>query len=577
MNDGPFQTAQSDTVSNTLARLAALYAEAKAFVPSGRIDGLMRQWLKTTDFVPSKEHANLISMLATELALFTQSTLGSTAFDRLARTRMPRAPEDIALLTAMRAARYRIIEYSAGQWRDVASNKTLRLHPGIQATPASGTTLLCLVARMQDGSFLVPGTAVLMDQAAMAVARGFIRPGGRGLSNPVRCAELVFRHLLQSGLITFPAPNPTPRPPPFDAAHDPIDALAAEWAGRQGGLEEKDQAHARVHTGLANLINTLARIVIARETDRSELSAAYAQIALIMTETFVIRNQHGSGGLGLDQLAAEIAIQVLQRGLPSRVRDEFHKLRARVKVSAAPGRSNDSDLDRLVQRIRGLRAKTVEQGCTEQEALSAAEKVAELLDRYGLTINELELRRQSCEGVGIETGRKRRGPIDDCMPVIARFFDCRVWTEISTSGTLRYIFFGLPADVQAAVYLHDLIVLAFETETRSFQGGAIYDDTPSARRRTATNSFQIGLARGISGKLEALRAARDASRRNGSGRDLVPIKKSIIDNELEKLGLRFQQKSTKGRRSVLTEAFAAGKDAGERFDYRPAISGQSVS
>ncbi len=90
--------------------------------------------------------------------------------------------------------------------------------------------------------------------------------------------------------------------------------------------------------------------------------------------------------------------------------------------------------------------------------------MAELLDRYGLSLNELDLRRQSCEGVGIETGRKRRGPIDDCMTTIARFFDCRVWAETTAGGTLRYIFFGLPADVQAAVYLHDLIVLAFETD-----------------------------------------------------------------------------------------------------------------
>lgn len=577
MNYAPRQTAQGGTPLSTLAKLAALYAEAKAFVPFGRIDGLMRQWLKTTDQAPSKEHANLASTLATQLALMTPSMLGSTAFDPLARSRMPRAPEDVALVTAMRAARYRIIEYSPGQWRDVASSETLPLHPNLLATQASGTTLLCVVAPMQDGLFLIAGTAVPMDEAAMAIAHGFIRPGRRGLSNSVRCAELVFRHLLQSGQCTAPSPNPTARPPPFDPAHDPIDALAAEWAGRQGELDERDKARARVHTGLAALIDTLARIVIARETDQAKLSAAYAEIALIMTETFVIRNQHGSGGLDLDQLTAEIAAQVAQRGMPSRVRDEFQKLRARVKISVAPGRSNNTDLDRLVQRIRGLRAKTVEQGCTEQEALAAAEKVAELLDRYGLTLNELELRRQSCEGVGIETGRKRRGPIDDCMTVIARFFDCRVWADTSIGGTLRYVFFGLPADVQAAVYLHDVIVLAFETETRSFQGSAIYGDTPSPHRRTATNSFQIGLARGISGKLQGLRAARDASRRNGSGRDLVPIKESIIDNELEKLGLRFRQKSATGRRSVLTDAFAAGKDAGERFAYRPGISGQSGS
>jgi hypothetical protein len=54
------------------------------------------------------------------------------------------------------------------------------------------------------------------------------------------------------------------------------------------------------------------------------------------------------------------------------------------------------------------------------------------------------------------------------MTTIAAFFDCRVWAETSEDATLRYIFFGLPADVQASVYLHDLIVLAFATETVAF-------------------------------------------------------------------------------------------------------------
>ena len=75
--------------------------------------------------------------------------------------------------------------------------------------------------------------------------------------------------------------------------------------------------------------------------------------------------------------------------------------------------------------MEGLRAKTVEQGCTEQEALAAAEKVAELLDRYGLSLSTIELHRQACQGVGIDTGPRRLGPVDECVPTIATFFDCR--------------------------------------------------------------------------------------------------------------------------------------------------------
>jgi hypothetical protein len=127
------------------------------------------------------------------------------------------------------------------------------------------------------------------------------------------------------------------------------------------------------------------------------------------------------------------------------------------------------------------------------------------------------LRRQSCEGI-----RKRRGPIDDCMGTIAAFFDCRVWCETSEDATLRYIFFGLPVDVQAAVYLHDLIALAFATETAVLQAGEIYRSTHSSRRRSAHQLVSGWSGAGIIRKLDTLRQARDVAGGSTNGRALVP-------------------------------------------------------
>jgi Protein of unknown function (DUF2786) len=46
-------------------------------------------------------------------------------------------------------------------------------------------------------------------------------------------------------------------------------------------------------------------------------------------------------------------------------------------------------LDRLKTRIQGLRSKTTDNGCTEAEALLAAAKVTELLDRYDLSLTDV--------------------------------------------------------------------------------------------------------------------------------------------------------------------------------------------
>jgi hypothetical protein len=275
----------------------------------------------------------------------------------------------------------------------------------------------------------------------------------------------------------------------------------------------------------------------------------------------------------LDAAAAALDRAIADGDLPPSVRALFDALRLRIGVAPSGGKgSRDADLDRLVQRIQALRAKTVDQGCTEQEALAAAEKVAELLDRHGLSLSELELRRQACEGIGIDTGRRRTGPIDDCVPAIAEFFDCRAWGEKTASGALRYIFFGLPGDVAAAHYLYELIDRAFETETERFRAGEIYAETHSRDRRGATNSFQMGLARGIRAKLHELRQAREEALRSASGRDLVPVKASIVEDEMAKLGLTLRARSRAAKRYVLTDAYEAGHEAGKRFEYRPGLT-----
>ena len=158
------------------------------------------------------------------------------------------------------------------------------------------------------------------------------------------------------------------------------------------------------------------------------------------------------------------------------------------------------------------------------------------------------------------------------MPTIGAFFDCRVWIETTPAGLLHYVFFGLPGDVQASEYLYEMVDRAFDSETATFRAGKLYQEAPSGERRSATNSFQIGLARGICDKLNTLRQARELVLRNGSGRELIPIKEAMVDAELAKLGLTFRTLNRPGRRRVISDAFHAGKEAGERFNYQPGLT-----
>ncbi len=420
-----------------------------------------------------------------------------------------------------------------------------------------------------DGHAIATGTLLPVDRDALAEIQSFLRPNGRGLNTPVRCAEALYRHMVRRGMAAPEWREPEPELP-FRPATNPLDALAEAWAALDREPGPEDIAGARDFVGTGPLLNALISVSIARDGKAKRLADAYRRIAAVIIEFMAAREAFGSSRFSLDHAAAEVDAAVARGRCRFETKALFNELRERARLAVGGKSGANGDLDKLMQRIRALREKTVEQGCTEQEAMAAAEKVAELLDRYGLSLSELDLRKQTCEGIGVETGRKRRGPIDDCMGTIARFFDCRVWAETAENGTLRYIFFGLPGDVQAAVYLQDLIVLTFQSATAEFQRGEFYGSLFSGDRRSATNSFQIGLARGIVARLNALRAARDASAAGSNGRALVPVKQSIIEQELERLGLTLRRVNT-SRRTVMTDAFDAGREAGKKFEYRQGI------
>ena len=125
------------------------------------------------------------------------------------------------------------------------------------------------------------------------------------------------------------------------------------------------------------------------------------------------------------------------------------------------------------------------------------------------------------------------------------------------------------ADVEAAHYLYDLIVATFATETARFKNEDI--TVASTARRVSTRSFQLGLAHGIRDKLRSMKSERDIANRLSTGRDLVPIKVSVIEDELEKLGLSFHAKAQSRKRMVAPGAYHAGREAGQKFEPRRGV------
>lgn len=228
--------------------------------------------------------------------------------------------------------------------------------------------------------------------------------------------------------------------------------------------------------------------------------------------------------------------------------------------------------DSLRTRIRGLRAKTTDNGCTEAEALSAAAKVAELLDRYDLSLSDVEVRHAQCEQRAYETRRRKRIPLDDCIGAIANFCDCRAWREKKQSGNARYVFFGQRSDIEVAHYLSELIDNTVRFELGRYKNTAAYrHHLRHQDRYVANSSFTLGMVASIADKLTAMKKERDAVN-NGTGRDLVILKASVVDAELERLDLKLRTVHSASR-IVSPMAYEAGETAGETLTIDLGISG----
>lgn len=125
--------------------------------------------------------------------------------------------------------------------------------------------------------------------------------------------------------------------------------------------------------------------------------------------------------------------------------------------------------EKIAARIRALRSKTVANGCTEEEAMSAAELLAKLLAQYNMTLDEAELRESPFERTSVKqddwVGEKLWVVADG----IAFLTGARYWS--SRPGFVREVsFFGFKHEVEVARYLLELCARAMKPPAPTGKG-----------------------------------------------------------------------------------------------------------
>jgi hypothetical protein len=250
--------------------------------------------------------------------------------------------------------------------------------------------------------------------------------------------------------------------------------------------------------------------------------------------------------------------------------------------------SQTAELARVKARIKALTDKTVANGCTEAEAMSAAEMVGRLLERYALSMDEIEVREARCVQAEVPMGGQRRRPIDACVPAIARFCDCKVWLTRGarpksdydndfdwTQPGGRYVFFGFGTDIVLATYLFTVIDRAIVTEAAAFK-----EANPALRAvrlRRASASFQHGVAARVSARLDAMHTVREASvqAQRSTGTALILARHRVVEDAFRETDVRLISMNAIGQRRIAS-AFREGWQAGDRVNLSRPVHGGAM-
>lgn len=218
--------------------------------------------------------------------------------------------------------------------------------------------------------------------------------------------------------------------------------------------------------------------------------------------------------------------------------------------------------ERILERVRKLSALVEERGATPEEAMAAAQKVRELLDRNGL--DEADVAAAGLVVEIVNAGRTKRQEVDKLVGYVASASGC-VAINLHGHEGLRFVYFGPDPTPLIARYLHVVCYRAVDAAVAEFRRSAEYRRRRKAHTRSAAarafKSAMIGrlctqlLQLGWLSQAEVDRLHRLYERRSGT---------RLVDGKSLK---------TKPGTARFRDASDAGRRAGSEVDLHRPIAG----
>lgn len=241
-------------------------------------------------------------------------------------------------------------------------------------------------------------------------------------------------------------------------------------------------------------------------------------------------------------------------------------------MSAADDRAKK---EALIRRISALMAKTTGAGCTEAEALAAAEMVSKMMAEHDLALSDIKLKDHAniVKDSVSTNGASLDQPAIQCANSVAYFTDTRCWTMRERGKATLVYFLGFDTDVIVAQYIYTIIDRAITYTTirwkYAYEG---WDAMAKSEKGHLQRSFELGMVDRIN---ERLHQMKDERRKEAAstGRDLVVLKGALVDEHYAKLFKELGLK-TRTRKAVSFDhdAYLAGQREGSNVSFYDGVS-----
>jgi hypothetical protein len=232
-----------------------------------------------------------------------------------------------------------------------------------------------------------------------------------------------------------------------------------------------------------------------------------------------------------------------------------------------------ADRNSIIAKTKALLSKTTENGCTEEEALTALAKARAWIDAYEISDDELQLSREEKAVLHDESEADARDAHKIKWQLchgVGLYCNVKIYRDSSKAGLT---FIGFKSDIEFATWLLDHL--------SDFVHAALFEHlldclAPDGKeRKEVIRGFVVGCTERITIRLLGM-CDQSKNARTTNGKALVVIKDQAIEDFMKAEGIRLR--CDRGSRARFSDgARLAGQGAGDLASFGRPVSGAGAT